>query len=111
VYRCVHGQRVISHLNYEPLSTSSKSIDILDFSLAATLSVKSHFPIDATDSENYKEHEYPYFMEDVRTYLPYVRITRGLKQEYSKFMVHADDVVCTKVRSQLPSYLNFIWGL
>jgi hypothetical protein len=126
-YRHVHGQCIV-FCHKSSRASSSASIEILDFSLAATFSVKRHLSMLPASSKNdnwefrlsnhieaTKGHslvcDHPFFEDDIWTCLPYVCITRDLKQKYTEFMVHADGVVGVKVCSKFPSYSNSILGL
>jgi hypothetical protein len=119
--RHIHGQRVVVHRH----RSQSRSVQIFDFSRAATFAVEGQLSILPASSrianqwqlpkmnlteaaEVYSISVYPFFKEDVATYLPYVCITRKLKEDYTEFMVCADDVVGVMVSpSLLPIRIPF----
>jgi hypothetical protein len=102
--RYVYGQRAA-------FACSKTGIDVFDFSLAAVLSAKGCIPAPSASGASWELslstrvgplHECPFFEDNFSTYLPYVHITRDVKQKYMSVMIYADGLVCmdeTPVRS------------
>ncbi|KAF9486106.1 hypothetical protein BDN70DRAFT_889499 [Pholiota conissans] len=104
--RDIHGQRVVlpvfrgSNLRLYP---ETNSVEILDFSLAAILSVGHHDPLENDDAglllppTMIKTSEIPLFLDDVETHLPCVSFTTDLDRTYTSFRIHADGFVGTNM--------------
>jgi hypothetical protein len=99
--RYVHGQRAA----FPGRGSSSTDIEVFDFSLAAVLSAKGCIPAPSATSWELSSstrvgpsYDCPFFADNFSTYLPYVRITRDVKLQYSDVLIYADGIVCMKNR-------------
>ncbi|KAF8199013.1 hypothetical protein BJ912DRAFT_686105 [Pholiota molesta] len=99
--RYVHGQRAA----FPGRGSSSTDIEVFDFSLAAVLSAKGCIPAPSASSWELSSstrvgpsYDCPFFADNFSTYLPYVRITRDVKLQYSDVLIYADGIVCMKNR-------------
>jgi hypothetical protein len=117
--RYIHGQRVVF---LSGARSSPTSIEILDFSRAAVISANGHLQmplalsggtghgkLSLSTSIEASYGDCPFFLAKIETYLPYVRTTQALAQEYSDLMIYADGLVGVLVRSPFLFYLNSFW--
>jgi hypothetical protein len=107
VRRYVHGQRVIYAPDTETVDEhdgmpNQRRVHILDFSRAAVLSATDDRAVHDESrrlvlSSDIRTREIP-FLEDVRTYLPYVSSTVDCHDVYSAHMIYEDGIVGVTVR-------------
>ncbi|KAF8196414.1 hypothetical protein BJ912DRAFT_955059, partial [Pholiota molesta] len=100
--RYVHGQRVIYAPDTETVDehdgiSTQRRVHILDFSRAAVLSATDDGAVHDESrrlvlSSDIRTWEIP-FLEDVRTYLPYVSSTVDCHDVYSAHMIYEDGIV------------------
>jgi hypothetical protein len=111
--RYVYGQRAVWTRPATDTIEPPDTIEVLDFSLAAVLSVKNNFPLSPllengkcstlVASSTIHTGQPPFFKHDVVTHLPCVSTEWSLKQAYSMYLIYEYGIIGVDVRLQFSS--------